>query len=49
MEVMQMKCRVCGRSTSEFSDGYCLRCEKIAADVDAELSMGFEATEERGH
>jgi hypothetical protein len=42
MEVMQMKCRVCGKDTSEFSDGYCLRCEKIAADVDAELAMGCE-------
>jgi hypothetical protein len=42
MEVMQMKCRVCGKSTSEFSDGYCLRCEKIAADADAELAIGIE-------
>ena len=42
MEVMQMKCRVCGKGTSEFSDGYCLRCEKIAADVDAELGIGVE-------
>ena len=42
MEVMQMKCRVCGKGTSEFSDGYCLRCEKIAADVDAELAIGVE-------
>jgi hypothetical protein len=42
MEVMQMKCRVCGKGTSEFSDGYCLRCEKIAADVDVELVMGVE-------
>ena len=37
-----MKCRVCGKGTSEFSDGYCLRCEKIAADVDAELGMESE-------
>ena len=42
MEVMQMKCRVCGKGTSEFSDGYCLRCEKIAADVEAELAIGVE-------
>jgi hypothetical protein len=42
MEVRQMKCRVCGKGTSEFSDGYCLRCEKIAADVDGELAMEFE-------
>jgi hypothetical protein len=49
MEVMQMKCRICGRGTSEFSDGYCLRCEKIAADIDAELAIGFETTEEVGH
>ena len=42
MEVMQMKCRVCGKDSSEFSDGHCLRCEKIAADVDAELAIGFE-------
>jgi len=33
-----MKCRICGKGTSEFSDGYCLRCEKIAADVEAELA-----------
>jgi len=37
-----MKCRVCGKSTSEYSYGYCLRCEKIAADVDAELGMECE-------
>jgi hypothetical protein len=36
-----MKCIICGRSASEFSDGYCLRCEKVAADVDIELSAGF--------
>ena len=42
MEVMQMKCRVCGKARSEFLDGYCLRCEKIAADVDAELAIGCE-------
>ena len=24
------------------SDGYCLRCEKIAADVDTELVLGVE-------
>jgi hypothetical protein len=42
MEVMQMKCRVCGKSTSELSGWYCLRCEKIAADVEAELAMGCE-------
>ena len=39
MEVMQVKCRVCGKGTSDFSDGYCVRCEKIAADVDAELGI----------
>ena len=37
-----MKCRVCGKDTSEYSDGYCLRCEKIAADVDAELAIKFD-------
>ena len=42
MEVMQMKCRVCGKGTSELSGGYCLRCEKVAADVDAELGIGVE-------
>jgi hypothetical protein len=42
MEVMQMKCRICGKGTSEFSDGYCLMCEKIAADVEAELAIGCE-------
>ena len=42
MEVMQMKCRVCGKGRSELSDGYCLRCEKIAADVDAELAIEVE-------
>ena len=36
-----MKCIVCGKSTSEFSDGYCLRCEKLAVDVDIELSGRF--------
>jgi len=41
-KVMQMKCRRCGKLTSEFSDGYCLRCEKIATDVDAELAKGVE-------
>ena len=40
-----MRCSVCGGSTSEFSDGYCLRCEKIAADVDSELAMEFAASE----
>jgi|GEM_PF-7118004 len=49
MEVMQMKCRACGKSTSEFSDGYCLRCKKIAADVDAELAVGFGPQDESGH
>jgi len=49
MEVMQMKCRVCGKSTSEFSDGYCLRCEKIAADVDAELAIGIELRDRNVH
>ena len=42
IEVMEMKCRVCGKGTSEFSDGYCLRCEKIAADVEAALGIGVE-------
>ena len=42
MEVMQMKCRACGKDTAELSGGYCLRCEKIAADVEAELAMGCE-------
>ena len=42
MEVVQMKCRICGKGTSEFSDGYCLRCEKTAADVDIELASGIE-------
>ena len=37
-----MKCRICGKGTSEFSDGYCLKCEKIAADVDTELAIGVE-------
>ena len=37
-----MKCRVCGKGTSELSGGYCLRCEKVAADVDAELGIGVE-------
>jgi len=37
-----MKCTVCGKDTSEFSDGYCLRCEKIAGDVDAELGIECE-------
>ena len=38
-----MKCRVCGKGTSEFSDGYCLMCEKIATDVDAELGIVSDA------
>jgi hypothetical protein len=42
VEVMHMRCRICGKGTSEFSDGYCMRCEKIAADVDAELAIGCE-------
>jgi hypothetical protein len=42
MEVIQMKCRICGKGTTKFSDGFCLRCEKIAADVDAELAIGVE-------
>jgi len=37
-----MKCKIYGKSTSEFSDGHCLRCEKIAADVEAELAIGCE-------
>ena len=37
-----MKCRICGKGTSEFSDGYRLKCEKIAADVEAELAIGVE-------
>ena len=44
-----MKCVVCGKSTSEFSYGYCLRCEKIAVDVDAELGRVFETEERTGH
>ena len=39
---MKMKCRVCGKGISEFSDGYCLRREKIAADVDAEVAIEVE-------
>jgi len=42
MEVMQMECKVCGKGTSDFSDGYCLMCEKIAADVEAELGIASE-------
>jgi hypothetical protein len=49
VEVMQVKCRFCGEGTSEFSDGYCLKCEKIAADVDAELAIGFEPKDEIGY
>jgi len=49
MEVMQMKCRVCRKGTSEYSDGYCLKCEKIAADVDAQLAIGVEPMDEIGH
>jgi len=49
MEVMQMKCRVCGKGISEFSDEYCLRCEKIAADVEAELAIGVESKIGNGH
>jgi len=37
-----MKCGVCGKGTSELSGGYCLRCEKIVADVEAELAIGVE-------
>ena len=48
-EVMQMKWRVCGKGTSEFSDGYCLRCDKIAADVEAELAIGVEPTDGTEH
>ena len=44
-----MKCTVCGKETSEFSNGYCLRYEKIAVDVDAELGRVFENEERTGH
>lgn len=37
-----MKCRICDKGTSEFSDGYCLRCDKIAADVEVELAIRVE-------
>jgi hypothetical protein len=37
-----MTCRLCGKDTSEDSGGYCLRCEKIAADVQADLAREFE-------
>jgi len=40
-----MKCRVCGKSTSELSGMYCLRCEKIATDVQADLAREFEGRE----
>ena len=49
MEVMNMKCRVSDKRTSESPDGYCLRCEKIAADVDAEWAIGVEVVDEIGH
>ena len=44
-----MKCIVFGKGTSEVSDGYCLRCEKIAVDVDAELGRVFEPREKIVH
>lgn len=44
-----MKCKICGKGTSEFSDGYCLRCEKVAEDVEAELVIGFESKIDTGH
>ena len=44
-----MKCRVCDKRTSESPDGYCLRCEKVAADADIELAMGVEGLDEIGH
>jgi len=37
-----MRCRLCGKGASEVLDRYCLRCEKIAADVEVELVMGCE-------
>jgi len=37
-----MRCKICGKGTSDFSDGYCLTREKIAADVEVELAIGCE-------
>jgi hypothetical protein len=37
-----MRCKLCGKDTSDVSAGHCLRCEKIAADVQADLAREFE-------
>ena len=40
-----MRCRLCGKDTPEVLGGHCLRCEKIAADVQADLAREFEGRE----
>jgi hypothetical protein len=37
-----MRCKLCGKDTSDVLAGHCLRCEKIAADVQADLAREFE-------
>jgi len=40
-----MKCKLCRKDTSDFLGRYCLRCEKIAADVQADIAREFEGRE----
>ena len=38
------RCRLCGNMAESFG-GYCVRCEKIAADVQDELAREFRPEE----
>lgn len=36
-----MKCKMCEQKTSEFSEPYCSRCDKIIGDVNADFAAEF--------
>ena len=45
MEVMKIKCRLCGKHTSELLGLYCGRCDKIVGDVNADLAVELRTSE----
>ena len=40
-----MKCRLCGKKTTELFGPYCSRCDKIVGDVNAGLAAEPEPIE----
>ena len=40
-----MRCRLCGKDVPELFGPYCGRCDKIVADVNADLAAELEPRE----